>query len=309
MKKFYFINVVLLFLALNFIQASNFEQINTQTQTDSKRNFKNTFLYGVTIDDSWYDAVKLSGIINTLKSMPSRPVVRIVMSKDTHPSDYVQMFKKINEVAYIMATPVDSYEMKSYKDIKSYKKRFEDSYNNLAPYVKIWEVANEINGEGWLGDDLNLIVDKMNAAYEFILSKNALSALTLYYTPPNFQKIKMLDWVERYASNNIKQNIDYVFVSYYEDDNGGFLPDWKNIFDELQVKFPNSKLGIGECGNVSKDANKTSKVNMAKRYYNMPKFNENFIGGYFWWYFVQDCVMDKNDELLFEIHKAMRAKK
>ncbi|MDO5046434.1 MAG: hypothetical protein Q4D84_07040 [Campylobacter sp.] len=309
MQKFHFINAVLLSLVLSFIQAVGLENINKQPKNNPKQEFKDTFLYGVTIDDSWYETVKLPDIIDALKSMPKKPVVRIVMSKDTHPSDYIEIFQKIDKVAYIMATPVDSYEMKLYKDIKSYKKRFEDSYKFLAPYVEIWEIANEINGKDWLGDDVDLIVDKMNAAYEFISSKNGLSALTLYYTPPNFQKIEMLEWVKRYIGKKIKQNIDYVLVSYYEDDNDGFLPDWKNIFDELKAAFPNSKLGIGECGNVSKNANKSSKAAIASKYYNMPKFNENFVGGYFWWYFVQDCVIEKNDELLFEITKAMKNKK
>ncbi|MGB2553922.1 hypothetical protein ACPF04_12280, partial [Campylobacter sp. MOP51] len=70
----------------------------------------------------------------------------------------------------------------------------------------------------------------------------------------------MLEWTKKHIGKKIKQNIDYVFVSYYEDDNDGFLPDWQMLFDELKATFPNSKLGIGECGNVSKNANRSSKA-------------------------------------------------
>ena len=36
-------------------------------------------LYGITIDDSWYDDVKIENIIEGIKNLPIKPVVRIVM--------------------------------------------------------------------------------------------------------------------------------------------------------------------------------------------------------------------------------------
>ena len=59
-------------------------------------------LYGITIDDSWYDDVKIENIIEGIKNLPIKPVVRIVMSKDVKPKDYVSLFKKVHKVAYIL---------------------------------------------------------------------------------------------------------------------------------------------------------------------------------------------------------------
>lgn len=84
---------------------------------------KDTQLYGVTIDDSWYDRTKMTDIIAALKAMPVKPTVRIVMSKDSSPKSYVNLFRKLHKVAYVMACPVDSYEMNLYKDVNSYRKR------------------------------------------------------------------------------------------------------------------------------------------------------------------------------------------
>ena len=88
----------------------------------------------------------------------------------------------------------------------------------------------------------------------------------------------------------MKEGLDYLFVSYYEDDNEGFAPDWSEIFTDLQSAFPASKLGIGECGNTAADATQASKKAMMRRYYTMPRYVKNYVGGYFWWYFVQDCA-------------------
>ena len=68
----------------------------------------------------------------------------------------------------------------------------------------------------------------------------------------------------------------------------------------------NGRIGIGECGNTSQNATKQSKIKMINRYYSMPKYTDNFIGGYFWWYWVQDCVPYKNNEVWSEISNNMR---
>ena len=104
-------------------------------------------LYGITIDDGWYDEVKIEDIIEGIKNLPEKPTVRIVMSTDIKAKDYVSLFKEIHKVAYVIAQPVDSFEMNKYKNVESYKNRFEDSYRYLKNYVDIWETGNEVNGE------------------------------------------------------------------------------------------------------------------------------------------------------------------
>lgn len=143
----------------------------------SKQNSKFDFIWGVTIDDGWYEdaqdasGAKLQSIVRALQALPVKPTVRVVMSKEISPREYEPLFRRLSEVSYVMACPVDSYEMSSYKNVKSYEKRFADAFAALAPYVQIWEIGNEINGEGWLGDDANFIAAKMIAAFELIHKK------------------------------------------------------------------------------------------------------------------------------------------
>ena len=96
----------------------------------------------------------------------------------------------------------------------------------------------------------------------------------------------MFRWINDNVPMNMKDSLDYVFVSYYEDDCDDIQPDWQSVFDSLHVIFPNSRLGIGECGTKFPER-KESYIN---RYYSMDINTPNFVGGYFWWYFKQDCV-------------------
>lgn len=245
-------------------------------------------LYGVTVDDSWYEDTDRTTVITALQQLPQRPTVRIVMSGDRTPKDYQTLFKEIDEVANIMACPVDSSEMKNYPDVDSYRNRFVESFQYLSQYTDIWEIGNEINGEGWLGTNQQLIADKMKSAYQFIHEKGAQTALTVYYTKPGQQKIEMLDWLPKYVPSDMRKQLDYLFVSYYEDDNEGYQPDWQSIFNQLEKQFPNSKLGIGECGYLLPHATTAQKKQRYQHYYTMPKYTKNYVGGYFWWFFVQD---------------------
>ena len=228
------------------------------------------------------------------------------MSKDIKPKDYISLFSEVHKVAYIMAQPVDSFEMNTYKNVESYRKRFEDSYKYLKDYVDIWEIGNEVNGQEWIKENPKFTAKKIYSAYKFIKSKNGITALTPYYFPPEENKISMENWLVKYIPKDMKSGLDYVFVSYYEDDNDGFQPKWKDIFINLEKIFPNSKLGIGECGNTSQNATKQSKIKMINHYYSMTKYTTNYVGGYFWWYWVQDCIPYKNNEVWLELSNNMK---
>lgn len=285
MKNLYKI-LCFIFLTAFFLCSCNEKSIYEYAQ--------NEYIYGITVDDSWYEDISISKIVEKIKTLPQKPTVRIVMSTEKKPKEYIELFKQIDKVADIMATPVDSSQMIEYKDIDSYRQRFVDSYKYLKDYVDIWEIGNEINGEDWLGDDEKFISDKMLSAYEFIHQTKSKTALTLYYTKPHSQKTEMKDWIELYLPQGIKDNLNYLFVSYYEDDNDGYIPNWKEIFTYLEKIFPNSKLGIGECSSTKANTSINEKQAKYDYYYNMPKYTKNYIGGYFWWYFVQDFVINED---------------
>lgn len=248
-------------------------------------------IYGLTVDDSWYETVSLRDIVSSLKKFRVKPTVRIVMSGDIHPEEYVELFKEIKKAAYIMAQPVDSYEMNLYDDVESYKERFREAKKYLSEYVDIWEIGNEINGLEWINQDSKLITEKIEGAYEIVKDEDHKVAVTFYYEKSTDER-DMIRWIKTYFPKNLMENIDYSFISYYEDDNEGYEPDWRSIFDEFQILFPNSKVGIGECGNTAADADEESKIEMINKYYKMPEYGKNYIGGYFWWNYVEDCVGD-----------------
>jgi hypothetical protein len=260
-------------------------------------------IYGITVSDGWSGDDTLQQIIKAISAMSVKPTVRVVMSDKIAPEDYVKIFKEIHAVAYILAEPVDSYYMRHYKTVDEYLQRFKDSYEYLYPYVDMWEIANEINGEGWLGGSRQFNADKMYAAYKFIKDKNSKTFLTGYEVAPGDQEMSMLDWLQKYVPEDMKKGLDYMTVSYYEDDHHGFQPDWESVFDSLQAMFPNSLLAIGECGHRGTTE---EKIAMVKHYYNMPKYVENYMGGYFWWYWLNDCVPYENNPVWEAINTAMK---
>ena len=169
-------------------------------------------IYGITVSDSWSGEDTLQLIVNAIKAMSIKPTVRIVMSEKNAPKDYERIFAKIHAVAYVVAQPVDSYYMNRFKSVAAYLRRFKESYDYLSPYVDMWEIANEINGEGWIGDDRQFNADKMYAAYKFIEEKNAKTLLVSYEVAPGDQKMSMLDWLQEYVPEDMKKGLIHLFT-------------------------------------------------------------------------------------------------
>ena len=260
-------------------------------------------IFGVTVDDSWYGEIGTEAILAAIRAMPVRPTVRIVMTDDLPVGEYVELFSALSSVATVMAQPVDSYYMNAYPDVESYLERFRVSFEALSPYVGIWEIGNEINGVDWIRQDPALIVAKTQAANDFIKARGGKTALTVYYSDPAVHDL--FDWLERYLPARFAENVDYALVSYYEDDNGGYAPDWDSVFSALARFFPNSKIGVGECGNTAEGATVESKIATASAYYGMERAGERFIGGYFWWNWVQDCVPHSDNPLFNAINSVI----
>jgi hypothetical protein len=210
---------------------------------------------------------------------------RIVFDEWQPASGYVTAVNRIDSVSDIMGEILDSYYMNQYS-VQQYMDRVDEYIPLLGNKVDIWEVGNEVNGE-WLGNK-DSVIAKIYYAFRYIEKTNRVSALTLYYNydcwknPQN----EMFRWVNENLPYKMKMYLDYVLVSYYEDDCNGYQPDWQRVFDSLRVIFPNSKLGIGECGTTFA----SRKEEYINRYYRMNITTQGYIGGYFWWYYKQDCV-------------------
>ena len=231
--------------------------------------------------------------------------------------------------------------------------------------VDIWEVGNEVNGEwyGWAGkaykkdeseEDKNQdpimsrkradmrgkIKTELDAAYTAVksLRPDALTAITLLYNDDGkkdcteFHEYKMKDWVSSYLTDNIRGDVDFVLLSYYENkqdcpqvtrSHDRLLTD---VFVPLREVFRNDKTAFG-FGEISykqdcyknkdeeyddEDRNKHSKCRAGQkdyvaRYYekldrdlssSFDTYNQQagvrkikYLGGYFYWYFLQDMVL------------------
>lgn len=234
-------------------------------------------LYGVTITNPWR---KLPQTVEALASLARTPTARIVFDEDTAAAEYQAIVPEIRKVAYVMGELLDSQFVKSYS-VQAYQQRANEYLNALGMYVDLWEIGNEINGE-WLGDTPS-VVAKMRAAYDLVKGRGGRTALTLYYNQGCWsnKKNEMFAWAQANVPDYMKQGLDYVFVSYYEDDCNGLQPDWQAVFDRLGRMFPNSMLGIGESGTV-KAARKADTI---RRYYQMAVDHPRFVHGGFWWYF------------------------
>jgi hypothetical protein len=211
---------------------------------------------------------------------------RIVFDEWQPASSYTAAVNRLDTISDIMGEILDSYYVKDYT-VDQYTNRAGEYVNAFGEQVDIWEVGNEINGE-WLGDKDSVVL-KLVKAFLVVRKAGKKTALTLYYNRNCWEnpQNEMFRWVNANIPGKLKQSLDYVFVSYYEDDCNGYQPNWQQVFDSLHVIFPNSMLGIGECGT----SNANRKAEYITRYYSMNVTTPSFIGGFFWWYYRQDCVL------------------
>lgn len=272
-----------LFLSLTAYSQNNIiffpnddEEFAKPVQTDNPER-----IYGVTLD-----AVSgLNNITSTLARHNKRMTARIVFDEWQPATNYTNAVNRIDSISDIMGELLDSYYMSQYSR-QQYISRTAEYLNAFGNKVDIWEVGNEVNGE-WLGHT-DSVVSKIYNSFWMVKKYGKAAAITLYYNhncwedPGN----EMFRWAKENIPAKMKLSLDYVFVSYYEDDCNGYQPNWQQVFDSLRVIFPYSKLGIGECGTVFS----SRKAEYITRYYTMNITTPNYVGGYFWWYYKQDCV-------------------
>jgi len=243
-------------------------------------------IYGVTLENVH---TKFEKTLYSLGTLGKRPTSRVVFDNEETPVQYLDQVRKIRKVSYVMGEIVDSYEMKrlSFSKYKIRVKQYVDLLNND---IDIWEAGNEINGE-WNGT-IEDMVNRLNYCVNYIKLKNKKTAVTFFYNKNCWENPdnEMFTWINNSFPKDLNGKIDYVFVSYYDDNCKSEKPEWQGVFDSLHTIFPNAKLGIGECGTKFPER----KEEYMKRYYSMKINTPNYIGGYFWWYFNKDCVPQSN---------------
>ncbi|MBI4511224.1 MAG: hypothetical protein HY698_16445 [Deltaproteobacteria bacterium] len=240
-----------------------------------------TPLFGVTIDSVY----PTPDIVEALRRHSHRPTTRIVFDELVPATDYRQAAAAIHGVSYVLGEILDSFYVKQYS-VQDYLARTTEYLGFLGDVVDIWEIGNEINGE-WLGKTAD-VVAKMAGAYDLVKAGGYRTALTLYYNEDCWESPsnEMFTWAQANVPARMKAGLDYVLMSYYEDDCNGLQPNWQAVFDRLGEMFPSARIGFGECGTSSS----SRKKEYIDRYYRMQINHPRFIGGYFWWYYKQDMV-------------------
>ena len=230
------------------------------------------------------DVQDLPAITDSLSRLSRTPTTRIVFDEYQPASDYRKAAVAINKVSYVMGEILDSQYLTT-ANVQGYLDRTREYLAALGDVVDIWEIANEINGE-WLGNNAD-VVAKMSGAYDIAKGQGRTTALTLYYNQDCWSKRsnEMFTWADANVPARMKQGLDYVWVSYYEEDCNNLKPDWDAVFTRLSAMFPDAKVGFGEVGTTQSD-----KAEYLKRYYALKPPVANYVGGHFWWYFKQDMV-------------------
>jgi hypothetical protein len=217
-------------------------------------------LRGITYDDISSTCGATPWQLETERRL-SRPTVRVVFDR-VAPRCYAGAVRQLDRYGYTMGELIDSSAMKRYS-IAQVRSRVAAYLRALGGSVDLWEIGNEVNGE-WLsavrcpGDEecaaqAHDVIAKVTAMYAAVHAAGYRTALTLYYQPPKTatRGYEMLTWERAYVPAALHAGLDYVFVSYYETDNGGIRPvpsQWQHLFSQLSADFPQAKVGFGEIG-------------------------------------------------------------
>ncbi len=263
----------------------------TKSDSSIKDEIENmdTKLYGVTLDS----VKEIKETTEALSSLSKRVMVRVVFDENISAQTYRSSLLQLKEVSSVMGELFDSEYLPHYS-FKAYKKRVDEYLDVLGDVVDVWEIGNEVNGE-WTGEPSD-VAQKVAYAYSAVKKRGYKSALTLYYNDYSYNdgcwakaEEKMRPWAKKYLDKELKEGVEYLFVSYYEEDCDNYRPtklEWERLFKELGKMFPNSKLGFGEVGT----SNPSKKAEYLKRYYTLDINASRYVGGYFWWYAKEDMV-------------------
>jgi hypothetical protein len=238
-------------------------------------------VFGVTITD----VSPLEGISEALRSLSRRPTARVVFDADRAAVTYAPALRELAGVSYIMGELVDSVAVANLS-VDQYAARTSEYLDELGDVIDLWEIGNEVNGE-WVGEP-DRVAAKVAVAYDLVAAQHRPTALTLYYNEGCVQnpEHELFTWASRYVSPTLREGLDYVWVSYYEQRCHRPEPDWNSVFARLHELFPNAKLGFGGCG-ASDPARKRETL---EHFYNLEVSEPRFVGGYFWWYFREDML-------------------
>lgn len=278
-------------------------------------------IHGITVADDKDIRTNsyLQQVLTSVGNLTVDPTVRLTYTlegtasnKGAKASTYLSATKAIAQKAYILGEVVDSSYMFCFT-VADHKARWNDYVSTLGSYVDVWEVGNEINGN-WL-DNSNPsttqgqscpwtipnttdadVVTKMTDAYHIVKNAGKQAELTLYYEPnpacdtslpPSYDPIT---WANNNVPSDVATGMDYVLVSFYQDNCPNYQPDWTTLFMQIQNIFPNAKIGMGEWGYSKGRPNNAALTTLINEGYSIHPNLPNWAGGVFYWEYGLDAV-------------------
>jgi hypothetical protein len=248
-------------------------------------------LYGVTVDDT----TNLSDIVASSRALGHMPVTRVYFNVREPASYYAAAVSTLQPVSYVMGELLDSSDSR-HIGTRAYNKRVQSYLALLGNSVDLWEIGNEVNGN-WTGR-YSAVEAKLTSAYNDVTAAGKRTALTLYYNVGCGDDPRELDPVtfsDRYVPPTVRNGLDYVLLSYYETNCHGIRPSaatWTAYFARLHSLYPHALLGFGEIGmdNPATNASLGTARSLMAYYYGLGIDLPYYIGGYFWWYYDEDCL-------------------
>lgn len=252
-------------------------------------------LYGVTVDD----VANLSAVMSGLRALPYRPTVRVVFDGGRPAAYYLPAVRELSSVGTVMGELLDSSEEQTVTPA-GMSARVGDYLGVLGPYVGIWEVGNEVNGN-WLGPYSD-VAARLISAFHLAVDDHARTALTLYANDwgparcgDGSGELTPEEFSSRYLPTRVRDGLDYVFLSYYPDQCQGLEPPVAQVREELEqlhALYPSAALGWGEVG--LPDAVSAASAGRARQVmkwaYSLDPGLSYYVGGYFWWYAAEDAL-------------------
>jgi len=248
-------------------------------------------LYGVTADD----ISGLAQLVEGARHLPERPVTRIYFDAAEPPGYYAAAVTALRPVSYLMGELLDSSD-EARVSVAAYRARVRAYLAAFGRDVDLWEIGNEVNGD-WTGP-YTTVEAKLTAAYQEVSALGEPMALTLYYNVgcgDGPAELGPLAFSRRYVPPAVRAGLRYVFLSYYEDNCGGIRPTAAVLTAYLRALhrlYPHARLGFGEVGldQPVTAATLPAAVDMLSYYYGLPIRLPYYTGGYFWWYYAEDCL-------------------
>jgi len=248
-------------------------------------------LYGVTADD----VSGLNQIVASSRHLPVMPATRIYFDATQPPAAYAAAVAKLRPVSYLMGELLDSSDEPRIS-VAAYAKRVRAYLSAFGAAIDIWEIGNEVNGD-WTGP-YPVVAAKLETAYRQVAARHLRTALTLYYNVgcgDGAAELSPLDFSRRYVPAAVRAGLSYVFLSYYEDSCAGRRPRaqaWTAYFRSLHELYPRARLGFGEIGMTAPVTPQTMRTakSLIRYYYGLRIRLPYYAGGYFWWYYAQDCL-------------------